>query len=113
MIKLTRDEVLKRFEFDVSVGRLTQVSNKINHIICPFDLDESEDLLMIMKVFNKLKFEKTYNPYVNHKNADGISIDLTNKSYWFYTNDPGDERVFNVIPEYLIEYMEQPKNEEE
>jgi len=101
------EEILKRFEFDVMTGRLRHISNTDGDTICPFENDNKEDLEFLMKIFKKLGFERNYNTYFTYKNADGISINLTNKTYWFYTLDDGDDSYDdNEIPDYLYEYME-------
>jgi len=118
---MTKDEILKRFEFDVSVGKLKgYVPNDNGEVICPFDryddndeIDKEETLEYIAKIFRKLGFElDNCNRNLGWTNADGISINLTTKKYFYYELYGDDIRFKNQIPEYLEEYMEQIENEE-
>jgi len=109
---MTKEKVLKRFEFDVNIGVLKHISNKYGEIICPFDNLEDEDLKFLSEVFKKLGYEKdNSNKWLNYKNADGISISLTNKNFWFYELEPHEKHHNNKIPEYLEEFMEQVDDE--
>jgi len=117
---MTKEEFLKRLKFDVCVGNLKgYVHNKYGEIILPFDRSEETDigekeLQYLHNSFIKIGFRSpSYNSWITHKDAAGISINLTSNEVFFYEKDSEDDDNFNKIPDYLIEFMEQFKNEKE
>jgi len=112
---MTNEEIIKRFEFDVMVGKLRSITGVLGEVICPFESDDAYELLFISKIFNSLGFSKNNKwNYPSFKDADGISINITHKTWWYYTKDIGEEDFYdNEIPDYLEEFMGKKLNEKE
>jgi len=110
---MTRDEILKRFEFDVMTGRLRSYTSAVGFIICPFERDNSEDVIFIAEIFSNLGFKNT-NIWNVPMTIDGVNINITKKTYSYYQECfSGEKYTDNELPIYLYEYMERLGNEKQ
>ena len=105
------EEIMKRFSFDINVGRFVTITYKLHEskgkLICPFTMDSNSkrDIYLLADTLNKIGFERT--DICELDNRYGISILLENKSYWMFAEDGISEQSSrnNVIPDYLYELM--------
>ena len=104
---MTKEEILKRFEFDLKAGRFKSIINSDGEAIYPFDKTEKngEEFLFLINFIHKLNFKKATNFLISLQSADGISIKASKGEYWFYYKDPDDAIYDNEIPSYFYNYM--------
>jgi len=100
---MTNEEILKRFEFDLRMGRFKSVNNLKVKNVYAFRLARLSEFLLLSKILDKLGF--TSNNFQPMHTNKGISIKVDDKIYWTYQidlNEINDDE--NKLPEYCKRY---------
>jgi len=103
---MTNKEILKRFEFDLEMGRFKAIYR--DGFIYPFVFHTKENEKILCKILDRLGYKKQDSDS-KEPNIFGISIKPCIKEYWHFDNHgvkigSDTDMSDNEIPEYLLEY---------
>jgi len=100
---LIDDKVLKRFEFDLKMGRFVRLENHRDTIYM-FALDDEEAMLVLEEILTKLGYSKE-NSKTHFHNPYGLSVRIETKTFWYFGDfiwtDSRED--YNEIPDYIKE----------
>jgi len=104
---MTFEGVLKRFQFDLEMGRFIPC-NEYSTRHYAFYSNDSTELIFLIGLLSKLNFEKDLDvigSYLSEQPTFGVCIDRFDKKYWFFEEASYASESDNPVPDYIKEFV--------